>query len=184
MFLKFVLKHQGGSQGRTLGPCDHISGHASGRAWDWMIRADVTEERAKADELIDWLLANNAEIFRRAGLAYIIWDKQIYSALDPRWKPYDGFDEAGDCIRPPCRSPHTDHVHFSFNIPGADGKTSFYRWLGADMPEVVPPPPTPLAKQSANHAPLFIAFAVGLAGAIYLPRTKLWKSTHARAASR
>lgn len=170
-FIKFVTKHQGGASGRTLGPCGGTSGHAAGRAWDWMIRADVPEQRAQADELIAWLLANGAEIFRRAGLSYIIWDKHVWSALRPEWRPYDGFDEDGKCTRVRCRDPHTNHVHFSFNWPGAEGETSFYHWLASGKP-VQPPivPPEPPAKPfrpvdfATRVVPLLAGAVLGFVG--------------------
>jgi hypothetical protein len=162
-FLKFVIEHQGGRIGRTVaGTCSATkSGHNSGRAWDWMIRADVPEERARADELLDWLLANDAEMFRRAGLSYIIWDRKVWSAMmGGGWRNYDGFDSEGDCIAAPCRNPHIDHVHFSFTVPGADGRTSFYKWLDAGAPAVPVPPPAPLA--AVNALPAVAGFAIGL----------------------
>lgn len=158
-FIDFVIDRQGGVAGRTLGPCDGKSGHASGRAWDWMISAKLPEERAKADELIGWLLANDAEMFRRAGLGYIIWDRRIWSAGRPRWRDYGG------------RNPHTDHVHFSFNHAGADGRTSFYRWLDADQPSSAPV----LALTQLNLVPAVIAFVAGFALVTLVPRTKWWQ---------
>lgn len=189
-FIKFVIEHQGGTIGRTLGPCNGHSGHAAGRAWDWMIRADVPEERARADELIDWLLANDAEMFRRAGLGYIIWDRKIWSAFRPQWSPYDGFDADGGCPRPPCRDPHISHVHFSFNWPGADGRTSFYKWLSGDQPMKPPnrngngngngrptPLPVPVPQPTvASVAPAAIAFGIGFLGIVLLRRSRWWRA--------
>lgn len=150
-FARFVTEHQGGIIGRIVGPCGVKSGHASGRAWDWMISALDPESRARADELIDWLLANDAEMFRRVGLRYLIWDKKLFSSVFPYWRPYDGFSEQGTCPSPPCRNPHTDHVHFSFSKEGAAGGTSFFRWLNGNEPEPQPVTPTrtPLAKAAS-----------------------------------
>lgn len=164
-FIKFVTQHQGGAVGRTVGPCPEAgkqSGHGSGRAWDWMIRADVPEQRARADEMIAWLLANDAEMFRRAGLAYIIWDRKIWSAMRPSWNPYDGYDAAGDCTKGSCRDPHISHVHFSFSWPGADGKTSFYGWLGGDQPVEPPKPPKPVVAKT-NPIPAVVGVVAGFA---------------------
>jgi hypothetical protein len=149
-FAQFVKKHQGGSIGRIVGPCGVKSGHASGRAWDWMISALDPESRARADELIAWLLANDAEMFRRAGLRYIIWDKKVFSSVFPSWRKYDGFSDQGTCPSPPCRNPHTNHVHFSFSKEGAAGETSFYQWLRGETeppdPALPGPDPVPLSK--------------------------------------
>jgi hypothetical protein len=157
-FVDFVIANQGGVEGRIVGPCDGKSGHASGRAWDWMVSADDPAERAHADDLVDWLLANGAEMFRRTGLSYVIWDRQIWSAKHPEWRPYDG------------PSAHTDHVHFSFNALGAEGLTSFYSWLDAGEPVTPAPRPTPLAKVGVN--PLLVGFAVGFAALLLASNTE------------
>lgn len=143
-FQDFVLEHQGGGSYGTARPCTGgSSGHHAARAWDWAMDAHDPEQKRRADELLDWLTANDAELFRRAGLSYMIWDKRTWSAFRPGWRPYGGYDEHGDCTRSSCRDPHTNHVHFSFNWPGADGETSFYQWLAGDRPVKRPPMPPP-----------------------------------------
>lgn len=162
-FARFVTGHQGGIIGRIVGPCGPKSGHASGRAWDWMINALDPVERQKADELIAWLLADDQERFRRVGLRYIIWNKRIFSSQQPRWRPYDGYDAAGRCPSPPCRHPHTNHVHFSFSKEGAGGQTSFYRWLdGTDPgPTVTPTPPVRSRQPAIGWLALGALFGFG-----------------------
>lgn len=155
-FAKFVVEHQGGRYGRIVGPCGVRSGHASGRAFDWMIEADLPDERQAAEELLKWLLARDAEMFRRAGLRYVIWDRQIFSSRSPAWRPYDGYDASGACPSPPCRHPHRNHVHFSFSREGAAGQTSFYAWLRDGAPaHPQPPAPTPGAPKQASAASLW-----------------------------
>lgn len=158
-FRDFVLRYQGGGRGHIGRPCGAtgaMSAHYSGRAWDWMISADDPAERARADELIAWLLANDAEMFRRAGLVYLIWDRQSFKSYKkpPGWYPY---------TRP---HPHRDHVHFSFSKEGADGQTSFYQWLRAQpgMPPLnVPPTPHPyFPLERASRWPLAIGFLLGV----------------------
>lgn len=175
-FIKFVTEHQGGVEGRIMGPCNGKSGHASGRAWDWTIRVDITDERARADELIAWLLADDAEIFRRAGLSYIIWDRKIWSATNRQWQPYDGYDESGGCTRARCRDPHTSHVHFSFNAPGADGQTSLYTWLsgGGDV-HPLPALSPYFAGTGGDYTPALATFAVAFMTAAWLAHVKPWK---------
>jgi hypothetical protein len=170
-FRDFVLRHQGGGYGSIGRPCGATgarSGHYSGRAWDWAVRADDPEERAAADELIGWLLANDGEMFRRAGLVYLIWNKRSWNGTRG-WKLYDGWAEDGTCSTPPCRNPHTDHVHFSFSVPGADGLTSFYPWLAGTQPTVplnVPPTPNPhFPLRRASAAPLLLGIAAGAGAA-------------------
>jgi hypothetical protein len=97
------------------------SAHQSGRAYDWMLDARRAEDRAKADEVLGWLLAtdehgNRHAMARRLGVMYIIWNHRMWSAwnADAGWQPYSGW------------SPHTDHIHFSFSWPGARQQTSFW----------------------------------------------------------
>jgi hypothetical protein len=109
--------------GRNLGivrACNvgSISEHKTGRAFDWGMLASDPTEKTTADTLLAELLANDAEIFRRLGLMYVIWDAQIWSVRTKSWTPYTG------------PNPHTDHVHFSFGWPGAKAQTSYFQALG------------------------------------------------------
>jgi hypothetical protein len=114
------------------------SEHKEGRAWDWMLDAHDPDDAAAADEMLGWLLAEDADgaphaVARRLGVLYVIWDGRIWSAARPEqgWQPYTG------------ASPHTDHVHLSFSSEGARGETSFFAdvWdpeVGAEYPATVP----------------------------------------------
>lgn len=166
MFRDFVVAHQGGGEGLIGRDCATApSGHYAGRAWDWMISALDPDEKARADELIAWLLENDAEIFRRAGLRYIIWDKKFWGTFERRWKPYDGYDAQGACPSGSCRNPHIDHVHFSFGIDGSDGKGSFYDWLRQGMPtDTVPPPGTKPPRSPWSVGLAVLGFGVGYVG--------------------
>lgn len=175
MFRDFVLAHLGGGEGFIGRDCaDQPSGHYAGRAWDWLISALDPEEKARADELLLWLLERDAEMFRRAGLRYIIWDRKIWSSGARAWKPYDGFDERGRCTLNACRNPHVDHVHFSFGIDGADGKGSFYDWLRAGMPAAAPPvtPPSTSPLRAWSLGLWVVGFGLGYAGAVRLARER------------
>lgn len=178
-FRDFVLERQGGGSSGTARPCvpGAKSGHHAARAWDWMMDAYSPQDKARVDELLDWLTANDAELFRRAGLSYMIWNKRSWSAFRPEWRPYDGFDEQGHCSGGACKDPHTNHVHFSFNWPGADGETSFYQWLAGDRP-VKPLPPSPLVHPvrpvdfAAKMIPLLAGAVLGFAGFRLATRTR------------
>jgi hypothetical protein len=131
-FAAWVRKQLGGSNLGFVRSCvegkwsDHFSGHA----WDWGLLASKTEDAARAQTMIDWLLANDAENFRRVGLTYFIWDRQIW--IPSRgWEPYKG------------SSPHTDHVHFSFGLAAGTGDTSFGRWLRGELPSSPEAPSSP-----------------------------------------
>lgn len=112
-FREYVLNHFGGGDDGILRECGgSLSGHTAGRAWDWKIDGDND-----LDGFFHLLLDNDAEGFRRAGLTYVIYNRQIWNARDRVWQNYTGAD------------PHTGHVHISFSNAGADGQTSFYRSL-------------------------------------------------------
>jgi hypothetical protein len=130
LFRKLVLESLGG---RDLGICRDCAGapssdHHEGRAWDWGMDAGNPGEAARVHQLIQWLLASSPEgepheNFRRLGLRYVIWDRQIWASTTKEWRPYTG------------RSAHAEHVHFSFSWPGARAETSFYDWLrGGSLP--------------------------------------------------
>jgi hypothetical protein len=97
------------------------SDHNEGRALDWMVNAADPGQRDIADSFVGWLLAsdqygNPQAMARRLGIAYIIWNTQMFRMYDVGrgWQPYTG------------SSPHTDHVHFSFSWNGASGQTSWF----------------------------------------------------------
>ena len=165
-FRRFVLEHLGGADSgicRGCGGQPASSEHNEGRAWDWQVQATKPDDVARVEQLFDWLFATdlngNAEAnFRRAGLRYIIWDRQIWSSQTRQWKPYTG------------KSPHRDHVHFTFSWPGALGETSFYDWLSGNAPPG-PPRPGPGGAKPLNWQPavaLALGAALGYWGAGYL----------------
>jgi hypothetical protein len=122
-FRQMLRAEFGANAGGILRTCDRNtrSAHQSGRAYDWMLNANNAGDRAKANEVLGWLLAtdrhgNRHAMARRLGVMYIIWDRKWWSSwnADAGWQPYNGW------------SPHTDHVHFSFGWPGARQETSFW----------------------------------------------------------
>jgi len=121
------------------------SEHHEGRAWDWGVNAAVPSDKEKADELIAWLTGsdrwdNRRAMARRTGIMYLIWDRRI-------WFPWSGWEvyceqRKHGCVDPDdggIRSPHTDHVHFSFTWKGALKKTTFWNrsrsYISAIEPE-------------------------------------------------
>lgn len=124
-FARLMTSHYGiGSTsliGRTCssGPSEHYDG----RAWDWMLNAYNADQKAVATSVLSWLTAPDANgvrgaMARRFGIMYIIYNRQMWRSYAPErgWAPYYG------------ASPHTDHIHFSFNYDGAAGRTSW--WTG------------------------------------------------------
>jgi hypothetical protein len=135
-----LAAHPGTGDGGVVRDC-HTGGaseHKEGRAWDWMLDAHDPDDAAAADEVLGWLLAEDADgephaLARRLGVLYVIWDGRIWSAAraEQGWQPYTG------------ASPHTDHVHLSFGAAGARGETSFFAdvWdpeVGVEYPATVP----------------------------------------------
>ena len=107
-----------------------------------MVNAADPVQRDTADTFIAWLLApdqygNQHAMARRLGLAYIIWNTQMFRLYDVGrgWQPYTG------------SSPHTDHVHFSFSWAGACAQTS---WYGGRPDCYVPPTPAAPAALAAS----------------------------------
>lgn len=173
-FRDFVLEHQGGGDLGITRPCSvkgvGVSGHWAGRAWDWAMNADDPADVARVEELLEWLLEDDAERFRRLGLKYLIWDRQRWSALGQKWEPYKG------------PHPHRDHVHFSFGPEGAAGETSFFRWLfGEEPPGIEPPPPgipwqppRPAASAGIFVVGAALGFGLTFAAARWRPKRKRW----------
>jgi peptidoglycan hydrolase-like protein with peptidoglycan-binding domain len=125
LFARLMTSHYGmgstGLIGRTCssGPSEHYDG----RAWDWMLNVDNPSQEAVAQSVLAWLTAPDKNgvkgaMARRFGIMYIIHNRKMWRsyATERGWAPYYG------------SSPHTDHIHFSFNYDGAAGRTSW--WTG------------------------------------------------------
>lgn len=120
----WVLSHVGGGDLGISRACNvgSASDHKLGRAWDWALRADDPADAERARMLLDWLLAtdkygNAHAMYRALGLTFVIWNEHVFSSKMLGWAPYTG------------RSPHRDHMHFSFGETGAMGQTSFFGGL-------------------------------------------------------
>lgn len=149
----FLLGLRGGTNLGIVRACDKggASEHKEGRAFDWGMNAQNPADATNVTEVLAWVLAPDAAgadaaLFRRLGLMYVIWNKNVWSTRTKRWMPYTG------------ANPHTDHVHFSFGWPGALAQTSFFRWLG------VRPSPSPVSSQATRDTTVhgLIIGAVGI----------------------
>ncbi len=100
--------------------------HSDGRALDWMLDAHDPADLAIADRALGWMLANDAEVARRLGVQYIIWNGKIWRAYraSSGWAPYSGW------------SPHTDHIHISLTWDGAMKRTSWWTGKAITTPDV------------------------------------------------
>jgi peptidoglycan hydrolase-like protein with peptidoglycan-binding domain len=115
----------------TLRTC--AAEHGEGRALDWMLNANDPEQLAVGNALTRWLAAPDSQgrpgaMARRFGINYIIWNRQQWNAWTPdmAWKAYYG------------ASPHTDHIHFSFNWDGALENTSWWSGRAVTSPATGP----------------------------------------------
>jgi len=126
-FADFVMGNFGGGNSGFVRACGtRPSGHYTGKAWDWTNDANDPVAVMRVEDLLNWLFANDYELFKRAGICYVIWNRQRWSPRVMSWVEYTG------------PNPHTDHVHFSFSQDGADGQTSFYTWLNGGQPMTKP----------------------------------------------
>lgn len=130
----------------------HVRGrseHKEGRAFDWAVSVDNPAQRDAAEHALGTLLetdddGNAHALFRRFGLMYVIWNKQVFRSYRPEegWQPYPCDPNASydDC--------HVRHVHFSFSSAGAERRTS---WWTAESPA---PAPAPTADEEVQTAPV------------------------------
>ena len=132
--------------------------HGEGRALDWMINANDPAQLALANAITRWLSAPDSRgragaMAKRFGINYIIWNRQMWRAYDPArgWAPYYGV------------SPHTDHIHISFNWDGARMRSSWWSGVAVTTPltnaNYTPPPPVPT--MTASGYPLLVQGATG-----------------------
>ena len=138
--------------------------HGEGRALDWMIDSTKPANLALANALTRWLVAPDAQgrpgaMARRFGINYIIFNRQQWKAWAPErgWVAYYGV------------SPHTDHIHFSFNWDGAYKRTSWWSGVAVTKPllgptgstTTPPPAPAPAPTMTASGYPLLEQGATG-----------------------
>lgn len=134
-FRKLVMGALGGGDFGITRACERggPSDHKTGRAWDWKLDASNPDDQARAAALFAWLFADDNAMLRRAGITFLIWNRQSWSTKTGRvWGPYTG------------PNPHIDHVHISFGWPGALAQTSLYGALGVAPSPGPPAPPLPL----------------------------------------
>ena len=99
------------------------SEHHEGRALDYSLNVTRPADVAVANDLLAWLLAtdeygNTHAMARRLGVMYIIWNRQIWGAYRPGWRPYTCDGTPSGC--------HTNHIHVSFSWAGARRQTTWW----------------------------------------------------------
>jgi hypothetical protein len=106
-------------------PCDGtISEHSEGRALDWGMDYRNVDMRADGQAVLNWLFAtdkfgNQHAMARRLGIMYVIWNHKIYGS----WNNYAAAPYSCGTDPTAC---HVNHIHFSFDWPGARAQTSFF----------------------------------------------------------
>jgi hypothetical protein len=120
-----LLNHTYGTHpsGITRSCGSGTSEHYEGRALDYSLNVNTAADRAVANDILAWLLAtdqygNKQAIARRLGIMYIIWNRQIWGAYRPQWRPYSCDGTPSSC--------HTNHIHFSFSWAGARRQTTWW----------------------------------------------------------
>ena len=105
--------------------CDGtISEHTEGRALDWGMDYRNAAMRADGQAVLNWLFAtdtfgNKDAMAHRLGIMYVIWNHKIYGS----WTNYAAAPYSCGTDPTAC---HVDHLHFSFDLAGAKGQTSFF----------------------------------------------------------
>src|SRR5262245_11839893 len=77
-FRDMILDQVGGESG-GIHACSGFE-HGEGRAWDWMMDVKSATDRARVNEVLDWLLRDSDRGVphanaRRLGIGYIIWNR-------------------------------------------------------------------------------------------------------------
>ena len=119
-----LLSRMGGENGGIFA-CSGYE-HGEGRAFDWMMDAGTPEDVAKVDQVLNWLLATDADgnphaMARRLGIGNIIWNHRsisLWTDSEKEWNDYECDGTPGGC--------HTNHVHFAFSWAGARRETSWF----------------------------------------------------------
>lgn len=132
---RWTVYNFGGSEGGISRACSKpvTSDHMEGRAYDWTLNADKVYDRRRANAFMKKIFAgdrfgNKHVLARRMGIAYIIWNDQIWSSyrdFEPR--PYLS-SSCKTVKRCNATYRHRDHVHVSLTWQGARQQTSWHIW--------------------------------------------------------
>jgi hypothetical protein len=132
---RWVVRAYGGGYGRISGSCKgrSVSEHKEGRAFDWSLDAAKVRDRARAQRFMKAVLAAGpsgepAELARRMGIMYVIWNDHIYASYDHfRARDYRSSSCRGKKLAKCSRTVrHRDHLHISLTRAGGGGRTSWY----------------------------------------------------------
>lgn len=132
--LKALLKTWGGKSWGISRFCSSggTSEHKEGRALDWHMDSRKAKDRAKVNEMIRWITANNGEVAYRLGVMYIIWNQKIWSIY------YQELGWRKMASRGSWTANHKDHVHTSLSWDGAMAQTSWWTGTVLTVPKLGP----------------------------------------------
>ena len=129
----WIVRNYGGGFGPISRACAGrgVSEHKEGRAFDWTLSATNAADRSRAARFLQRVFAAGpdgepAELARRMGIMYVIWNDRIYPAYDQfQVKPYlsSSCRSLAKCTR---TLRHRDHLHVSLTRDGGWGRTSWY----------------------------------------------------------
>jgi len=130
---RWIVASYRGGHGAISRPCagGSVSEHKEGRAFDWTLNASSAADRARASRFLKRVTATGptgepADMARRMGVMYVIWNDHIYAAYD-RFRPRP-YLSSGCRTRASCSKTlrHRDHMHISLTRSGGLGRTSWY----------------------------------------------------------
>ncbi|WP_156384160.1 hypothetical protein [Marmoricola sp. Leaf446] len=131
---RWAVATYGGRAGGISRACGgSLSEHKEGRAFDWTLDARKVADRARAQRYLTALFATGptgerAELARRMGVMYVIWNDRMYAAY--RQFAPTAYVSSSCRGKPLTRCSatlrHRDHVHVSLSKAGGAGRTSWY----------------------------------------------------------
>ncbi len=126
-------------------PGRSVSEHKEGRAFDWGLNARRRADRLRAARFLAQAFATGpsgepAELARRMGIMYVIWNDRMYASYRQfQARPYRS-SSCKSLRRCSKTLRHRDHMHVSLSRAGGLGQTS---WYAGRVPQDPPPPPPP-----------------------------------------
>jgi hypothetical protein len=130
---RWIVSGYGGRAGAISRSCAgrSVSEHKEGRAFDWTLNAASAADRARAARFLQRIFATGpsgepAELARRMGVMYVIWNDRFYAAYRqfvPRPYLSSGCRTLAGCSR---TLRHRDHLHISLTRAGGMARTSWY----------------------------------------------------------
>ncbi|MFT4294222.1 MAG: hypothetical protein QM582_02285 [Micropruina sp.] len=132
--LKALIKNWGGKSWGISRFCTSggTSEHKEGRALDWHMDSRKAKDRAKVDQAVKWITANNGEVAYRLGIMYMIWNQKIWSIY------YQELGWRKMASRGSWTANHKDHVHISLSWDGAMAQTSWWTGTVLQVPKEGP----------------------------------------------